>query len=447
MERLFPLGILFLLLQPVRGTEYFVAPGGNNGSSGLDSQTAFQTIQHAFDVTKPGDTVTVLDGVYHESVHLYHSGAKDQPITIRSRSHWGAKVIGNGNPQDCFTIGGPDAIGVCYITIEDFDLSAPQTYGCGVYSSNQAHHITVDKVYAHDCGSSGIQLNDGDYRIARENVCARNAWLMPYCGSGISFYGLIKADDAPGFHTVISGNVCYANDNGPTTKTTDGNGIIVDDFRDGQVYHTTKPPPQIHYTGADTLVEGNLTFHNGGKGIQIYMSNHVKVINNTSADNMTRGNQLTDCGEIAASCSDDVLVANNIAITATRPVPAGYLGKPNGSYLILSNPGQEYGANVTFFHNLAQDVNNPSATPINATGLQADFLSSGGNLPNTDPRLLNAKAPELSDRNLSPTTDFASYFGLATGSPALGAGSQVAGSSIAQGSAIDLGAFQQHQAP
>jgi hypothetical protein len=265
---------------------------------------------------------------------------------------------------------------------------------------------------------------------------------MPYCGSGISFYGLIKADDLPGFHTIISGNICYANDNGPTTKTTDGNGIIIDDFRDDQTYHTTKPAPQIHYTGAETLVEGNLSFRNGGRGIQIYMSNHVQAINNTCYLNMTRANQKTDCGEIAVSCSDDVLIANNIAVTKTETVPAGYLGKPNGSFLVLSLPGHACAANINFTHNLSYDLNNPAAIPVNITRIQISFSSIAGNLPNIDPQLLHPDAPELSSPDLPPTTDFASYFGLMNGSPARGASGKIEGSGIPRESGLDLGAFQ-----
>jgi hypothetical protein len=90
-------------LCPLRATEYFVSNAGQDAGSGTDPQQAFLTIQHAVDVAKGGDTVTVLDGVYRESVKITHSGNSTAPIRIRSKSRWGAKIIAANDPQNCST--------------------------------------------------------------------------------------------------------------------------------------------------------------------------------------------------------------------------------------------------------------------------------------------------------------------------------------------------------
>jgi parallel beta-helix repeat protein len=425
-------------------SEYFVAPAGNDSGRG-DSGAPFSTIQHAVDAAQPGDTVTVGDGRYNEAVRILKSGTRDKPITIRSQNKWGAKLLTNTTPGTCFHIGSQEHVGVSHIMIKDFDVSAPGKWGCGVASTWGAHHIVVEGVYAHHCGASGIQLNDGDYRTARNCVCAYNALLMPTCGSGISFYGQIKADDGPGPHNIISGNVCYGNDNGPATLETDGNGIIVDDLRDIQrVYHTGKPPADLAYTGAETVVEGNLAFHNGGKGINIYSSNNVTVVNNTCFENMRRANQ-NRYGEFTIQCAAHVTLENNISITSTLPVDNADHAR-NKAYLFTAKNGTEYRLDqsmrnaVTARNNLSWDAAQPGAASWGCEAVDVRFSTDDKNQPGVDPQLLQPDAPELSGPRVPPTTTFSAYFGLKDGSPAIGAAVKLPGTVNFQ-TGSDLGAF------
>jgi parallel beta-helix repeat protein len=443
--------LLLGALCPLRATEYFVGPKGDDNSAGVEA-SPFHTIQHAVDVSKAGDTVTVLDGEYKEAVLINHSGDKDAPITIRSKNHWGAKVIASPKQQDCFSVGSRDVAvpTVAYITIQGFDLRAAFTYGSGVATYAKAHHITVENVYAHDCGSSGIGFCDGDYWVARNNVCAYNAFHMPYCGSGISMYGRVAPDDAPGFHNIVSGNVCYGNDNAPKTMQTDGNGIIIDDRRDKQKYHNKDAAFDPNYQGDATLVENNLCFHNGGKGIIIYSTNNVTVVNNTCVRNMRRANQGgKDCGEISISCVTHVVLANNIAITSTKTDdPANH---PNVSaYSFLKKNGKEYPddstmqGTVTAQNNLSFDENKPGDPSIyEETGLAVPFAGQNGNLAGADPSLINPDDASMWAAKVPPDTNFAAYFGLQQKSPAIASGIKVDGSSFADQKVVDLGAFQQ----
>jgi parallel beta-helix repeat protein len=442
--------LLLGALCPLRATEYFVSNTGQDTAGGTDPQNAFLTIQHAVDVSKGGDTVTVLDGVYREAVTIYHSGDKSAPITIRSKNRWGAKVIALKEPENCFTIGGPKAIGIGYITIQGFDVNAPITYGSGVATYAKAHHITVENVYAHDCGSSGIQFGDGDYLAVRNCVCADNAFLMPYCGSGISMYGRYTADDAPGFHNIVSGNVCYGNNNGPKTSQTDGNGIVIDDMRDKQKYHTKDAAFDLNYQGDATLVENNLCFDNGGKGIIIYSSNNVTVVNNTCVRNMRRANQGRECGDITVSCCSHVVVANNIAVTSTEADnPANH---PHNTAYVMGNNSQSpvyvndttVQGTIMVENNLSFDESKPGDPSFYTTvGLTVPFAGENGNLAGVDPCLINPDDASLWGSHVPPDTDFASYFGLKKNSPALAAGIKIEVSGLSGQKVLDLGAYQQ----
>ena len=64
--------------------EYFVSKAGDDRANGRALQRAFATIAKGVATLKPGDTLTILPGVYFESVSARLSGAPGAPITIRA---------------------------------------------------------------------------------------------------------------------------------------------------------------------------------------------------------------------------------------------------------------------------------------------------------------------------------------------------------------------------
>jgi parallel beta-helix repeat protein len=131
-------------------------------------------------------------------------------------------------------------------------------------------------------------------------------------------------DDDRGYHNVVRGNICYDNElkvmtqasSGGNGRTlTDGNGIIIDVFQ-----HSRKNPliphgqdkngPLEPYRGR-TLVENNLIFDNGGRGIHVFRSSKVDVVNNTTYLNQKSPD--INGGELTAIESSEVVLANNIA--------------------------------------------------------------------------------------------------------------------------------------
>lgn len=73
--------------------EYFVSPTGNDVRRGI-AVDPFRTIQQAANVMQPGDTCTILAGVYRETVTLTRSGAVGKPILFRTAA--GAEVVLDG---------------------------------------------------------------------------------------------------------------------------------------------------------------------------------------------------------------------------------------------------------------------------------------------------------------------------------------------------------------
>jgi parallel beta-helix repeat protein len=421
------------------GRDLYVKPSGNDRSNGLSAASAFKTIQRAADRSFPGDTVIVMDGLYRESVYIKRSGTPQAWIKFRARNRFGARVI---HPyDDCFSIGSEEAPKVGYIEIDGFDCSAPGYYGKGVGASHGAHHIWVKNNYLHDCGESGIGMADGDYRIIENNICARNSALMYYCGSGISLWGLQQFDYLPGYHNIVRNNISVANDNGPETAETDGNGIIIDDFINSQDSHSGQPKYQPNYQQARTLVEGNLCFGNGGRGIQVFLSRNVEVRNNTCYLNNRRNDpETTWRGEISASFSANIRFVENIAVTSSQGNSAAIFN----TAILAAHGGKAATDTYTYFRNLTFDIARPGFSSVKADGVRISVSTIDGNLLGVNPRL---QAPDLAMDPLASPGDF---FGIRAGSPArdsgspyfLGRGWDIAGTKRKIGGLSDIGAFE-----
>jgi len=108
-------------------------------------------------------------------------------------------------------------------------------------------------------------------------------------------------DDKPGFHNIVRRNVCYQNENkGPAPlyggQLTDGNGIIIDGSRG---------------KGA-ILIENNLCYDNGGRGIDVGHARNALVRCNTVVANQ-RTPYLSNC-DLRAAFSENVRFVNNIVV-------------------------------------------------------------------------------------------------------------------------------------
>ena len=150
---------------------------------------------------------------------------------------------------------------------------------------------------------------------------------------------------------------------------TDGNGIIIDDF------HHDQNPGWPNYT-YPTLVDGNVVYHNGGKGIAVHWSDNVTVSNNTAYhNNLDNGNKATWRGELSQQDSANNVWVNNIAVAdpSTNPnnTAIGFYG---------GNSGTKWFNNITFNGNPGQASlkleggNNPAPTAANGNKLGVDPL-------------------------------------------------------------------------
>jgi len=328
----------------VNATVYYVSGNGNDTNNGLATSTAFRTIQRAADLTVPGDTVYVMNGLYTNSsptgdvVTVHNSGSPSGWITYQAYPGNYPHLQFNG--WTGFNVSGASYIVIAGFQIEgnnnqitlDYamsqreNLNNPLTSGNGIsaYANNQntfTHHIIVINNNIYECGGAGIVFTHSDYITINHNTVYNNSWYSPYGSSGIELYQNWNSDNNTNAKIAITNNISSGNYNKVPfyqyNIITDGNGIIIDDSENTQMESNLGK-----YTGR-TYVVNNLVSYNGGSGIHTYSSEHVDIINNTAYMNLQSPEIQTSVnkgqlgnGEIDALLSDDVNILNNIIVTA-----------------------------------------------------------------------------------------------------------------------------------
>ena len=230
-------------------TKFYVSTTGSASAAGTEAAPV-NTVTQGIARAKAGDTVIVRAGTYAEAVTIGKS------LTLTGEA--GAILKPPSSAWNGITIAASN------VTIEGLEIAGAK--GDGI-EGNGVHHITVRGCKVHGCGESGIQTNYSDWVTIEGNECwgnARDTWA-----SGISTYqnrNIATGTLVDGFRNVIRGNICHDNVTLPAGGPhTDGNGIIIDDYQSTQ----TAGFPNYNFP---TLVENNLCYGNGGKGIQVTWS-------------------------------------------------------------------------------------------------------------------------------------------------------------------------------
>lgn len=272
---------------------WYVAQNGSDGAAGTAATVPWQTLQHANDsgVLRAGDCVNVAPGTYSLSntVYLNHGGTANSAtgyVVYRSTTAHGAKIKAAAqNMQDVVDAQAD------YMIIDGFEIDggnlgltgAPITYGSGLVGSG--HHFQALNNLVHDCGGEGIGALYKDWYWIIGNTTYNNAHFNGYQMSGISIYEPravsytpTAADTSATYHIIVKNNLTH--DNGEwfvSGSHTDGNGIILDDFRNSQSGNAAYP--------YKSLVQGNVSYNNGARGVHLFFTDNVTVDSNVAYNN------------------------------------------------------------------------------------------------------------------------------------------------------------------
>jgi hypothetical protein len=425
---------------------YVSSMAGSDNNNGTTEVSPFATIAKASSVMIAGDTALIMTGVY-EPLTITKSGNAAANITY--------KAYPNNNPV--ITCGANGAwnllqLSASYITVDGLEVkginqsltlaqgeanynnvlaainagTAPDyqsttntnTNGVSIGDKNIAtvHHVIVKNCRVHDCSAGGLGGTNADYLTIENNEIYNNAWYTMWAPSGISFLNVKSIDVNTGEKIIIRGNKVY--NNYCLVKWiekkdySDGNGIIID--------------VNTGYT-ASFLIENNLVFDNGGRGLYIIEAGNATFRNNTSYWNSKSA--FSTGGEMVCYNVHDVKYVNNLAWA--NPAYS------SENFAICDNGNWGTNSNITWKNNLAfNGTEGQNATYLNRT--------STTSVDNTNKTGVN---PMFVNLSINPAT---ANFKVQAGSPVIDAGTSAFGVSVydiaysvrVQGNSVDLGAYE-----
>jgi len=225
---------LTLGLGRVSATEYQVSTQGNDANPGTAAQPV-RTIIRAYSLAVPGDTITVLPGVYTDytsnwGLHLDKSGTATSPITLRSQIRGGAIIDGlNGADRNAGIY-----LDGSYHIIDGFEIRGGPHGGITIYGNfnqilnNEIHHngnpastspYGQDGVYSdqstrnniymansiHDNGRTGSNLDHGLY-LCGDNEMVINNVLIRNAAYGLHIAGYTTVSNMKVYNNVMAYN-------------------------------------------------------------------------------------------------------------------------------------------------------------------------------------------------------------------------------------------------
>ena len=411
---------------PASSITYYVSGTGSDSNDGLTTATAFRTLQHAADLTQPGDTVLAMNGTSTNNLcatcdvlDIYNPGTATNWITYKAYPGQTPVVSFNGwegialwysaayVEVNGFTVIGNNA----NVTLAQAQAQST-TNPDPIYNGNciaidgrsgtatiRPNHINILNNIVSECGGGGVGTAWADYVTISGNTISNSAWYSIYGGSGISTWQNWNSDSTTGYRMYITGNRLFGNkqlvptfDANPPVIS-DGEAIIIDSTRNSACNPACDP--LAPYTGR-TLIANNVIYANGSSAIEVFNSNHVDVVNNSTYQNVTNP-PLSGRGELDLNDTTDVNAFNNIFYAATGQNP------------VAVDPGTT--SSIDLNYNLYYNGSNTGDVPNGANDLTANplYLDPADANPLDVLLTVSPSSPAVGSgtSNLAPTTDFA----------------------------------------
>lgn len=269
------------------GKTYYVSPQGKDNNDGSLGRP-YKTIQKGLDEIKPGDTLEIRGGVYHETTDVYNKhGSSNAWFTVKNykneevtmtgdyKVNWGGKIA-------------PDAITLnnsSYWKIQGIKMT--QYTGAGVYITNNSSFIEM----------SDLVIWDLDYPIYRPyGTSGIDGESSSYCSvKNCKIYNIGLKVDRPKDHGIYIGYGAY-------------NWT----FENNDIHDTAGAAIQLYGSpngGSNCTIINNRLYNNHAYGIAIGSNATNNIINN----NVLYGNNWCDVYMLEESTNN--WFKNNLFLT------------------------------------------------------------------------------------------------------------------------------------
>ena len=154
------------------GREFYLSPNGNDNKSGRTPSEAWATFDRAWSVMSAGDTLILLDGLYHQTLAPPISGQPNRPIIIRAQNDGKVILDGQGVRAPVFLVGGVEYIIIYGIVARNGDQY--------VYRIEGDHNV-LRRISGYDADTdtnSKVISIGGNYNVVEDCVAAGSGRKM-----------------------------------------------------------------------------------------------------------------------------------------------------------------------------------------------------------------------------------------------------------------------------
>lgn len=116
--------------------------------------------------------------------------------------------------------------------------------------------------------------------------------------------------------TKLTGTTSMATGAACPAATSDGNGIILDTNKGG----TTTTGQAVALSLGPTVIENNVVWGNGARGIHALLTDYVTIRNNTVYGNMLDPDEASGVYEVGAQQSSNITIVNNLVQATVAPL-------------------------------------------------------------------------------------------------------------------------------
>lgn len=262
--------------QPGQGKLYYVAPGGNDGNNG-SRNSPWKSVQYALGRLEAGDTLTIMEGTYRESLYLSKSATAEKKIQIKGEKLATTILDGVTATRDLFFIEKS-----AYIEISNLTFTRAPRAGLRL---SYAHNVTVyNCVFAYN-GRWGIFTDFSNRSSIRNN----------------EIYGSVTE------HGVYISN---SSDN-----ATVSNNVIHHNYAAG-IQFNADPSAGGDGISSDCVIENNVIYENGyagGAAINVASVRNSTIQNNMIYDNYAGGIACWDDNQGPSwGCKDLTIIHNTV---------------------------------------------------------------------------------------------------------------------------------------
>jgi hypothetical protein len=434
-------------------TNRYVAPTGSSSNNGLTTSTPWDIATAIAYAAPNGTCINAAAGIYDVSsnqIVFSHGGSGVSKTgyvvwrcSVMPFSFSGGVLQGEGAGCVIKNVSGTPnfmvswASNTAWMMLDGFEVNGGSGNAHTCIASNldtTVHHLWILNTDTHDCGLVGIAFNQTNWLFVIHNVAHDNAYTDGNFGSGISIFEPVQIPSYSSsrgnpdywhstttgltYDLVVNYNVTYHNYNG-LTGSTDGNGIILDDFQ-----HIQAACPGVGtcpWAGA-SLTMGNVMYNNGGAGIKHQNSTNSgnqTIVNNTAYADFW---DFTDTGIYRGDFFLDPginnFVFNNIAYAVGFCTPCGIANQPfvgQNCGGLCTNSGNVWQTNLSYPGGLNGFDNTQDTYPT---------VGTNHNLDGSDPKFVNTSTsnPNFALQAGSPAVGFGQAFDLWQSSGAVDVG-------------------------